>query len=198
MSAPTTTVRLMPKNEAAWYAAAALASGAYSPLGGAMSINFLGGIQALKNKHQVDIAGVEPGDYSRVYEATDANGHTWYCRWVGTPLWFAFRDRTDDEIINEIEGIEDRTDVSLRRSALAAMRRISLEINYLADEMRPESCPSRSRRRELKHRLAGLSALQHELLCSKFRGREIRERMDVLGVPYGGIDYQGWLDRRYQ
>ncbi len=47
MSALKVTGSLIPKSEAAWFAAAEQAEGPYSPRPGAMSIYFMGGLVAL-------------------------------------------------------------------------------------------------------------------------------------------------------
>ena len=152
--------------------------GPYSPINGPDSIHFCGGLGALAAAHQVDTAQIVPGDYSKIFEAKDVHGLTWYVRWIGTPLFVAFRERTEQEL----EDFHDRCDsmvvVHFQKVRLAACRLVASELFDLADELRPEICASRESRRRLKRRMVALTMLQWNLLMlNSFTMKELRQRL---------------------
>lgn len=187
----------MSTNESAWWAAAAHADGPFSRLVGPMSIGICGSLPALAQRHSIDVSGLKKGDLSKVYETTDTQGHTWYCRWLGEPFWTAFRDRTPDELAEEIERCEDLRELYVRRSQMHAARAVSFALQELADELRPERVAPRSARRAFKRQLIELAKFQTELLLMKMSGREVRERCKALNVWVPSLDYQKWLDTSY-
>lgn len=187
----------MSTNESAWWAAAARADGPFSRLVGPMSIGICGSLPALVQKHAIDVSGLKKGDSSKIYETTDAQGHTWYCRWLGDPFWSAFRDRTPDEVAEEIERCEDMLLLHVRKSQLRAARAVSFALQELAEDLRPERVASRRDRRALKRRLLGLAKFQADLLFCKMKGQDVRERCKALNVWVPSLDYQKWLDTSY-
>jgi len=157
--------------------------GPYSPIGGPNSITFCGSLLALAKSHQVNTAGIADGNYSKVYEAKDSEGHTWFVRWIGDPLFFAFRDRTAQEIEDEDDRVENLYGVHFQRMRLDACRLVAYALGELAETMRPDQCPSRQRRRSIKRRMLALAALQQNLLSlTAINARALREEMSSLGL----------------
>jgi hypothetical protein len=166
--------------------------GSYSPIKGPNSITFCGNLIALAKTHQVDTNGIFEGDYSRVFEAKDNEGHTWFVRWLGKPFFTAFRDPTAQEIEEEIDRADSMAGVNVERVRLDACRIVAKEMSALADGMRPEQCPSRQRRRAVKSRMLALTTLQRNLLSLKeVNTRALREEMSSLGLPLPRRDYWG-------
>jgi hypothetical protein len=192
MKAPT----LRRTVEVAWFAAAEQAEGPYSPISGPTTILHCGTLKALQSLG-IDTLNIVPGDLSRVYRTTGEDGLAWTVRWAGEPFWFAFRDRTDEEIIAEIEEGGDSIYRQLRKSTLLALRRVTDEMVSLGESLRPESCPSRSERRQLKARLLSLAKLQEDLAYCDPPGRFTRERMAMLGLGPQHFDYARRLDAQY-
>lgn len=141
--------------------------GPYSPIEGPDSIGFCGGLVALAASHQVDTAGIQPGDYGKIFEAKDVHGHTWYVRWIGTPLFVAFRERTEQELEDFNDENDSMVGVHFQKVRLVACRLVASELFELADELRPEICASRGYRRWLKRRMVALTMLQWNLLMFK-------------------------------
>ena len=145
----------------------------------------------------VDAAGIAADDVGTVHELSDADGRIWYCRQMGGGHWTAFRELTDEEIMETIEAAEDMTHMMLRKPTVSALREVSLTLKILADAMRPDHPFSRHDRRALKRRLFELGNLSQHLLHFKLSGQQVRERCRALGVAAQGLDYQQWLNEQY-
>ncbi|RYF60103.1 MAG: hypothetical protein EOO27_07035 [Comamonadaceae bacterium] len=189
---------LMSTAERAWWTAAEHAEGPYSPRAGLQSELFCGGSVALQRDHQVDVSGLVPGDLSKTFATTDQAGRTWYCRWIGTPFWTAFRDRTDDETADYIERSMDSVNRHIRSSAMSGLWSVSDGLFQTFDAMRPERQMPRAERRRLKRRLTDLSNALGQLLCVRMTGREVRQLCQEAGIRVHGPDHQRWLDENYQ
>lgn len=187
--------QLLSKNERAWWDAAAQADGPYSPRPGRTSEIFCGGSLALQRIHAVDISSLQPTEEGQVFQAPDASGRTWHCRWLGGVLWSAFRDRTDDEVMALINRCESRSVNMLPAYALRMCKRISVELYRMSYAMRPEMPMPRSQRRAMKHRLADIGSLLEGLLYrDALTLGQAESRMLELGIRWEAMDPCAWLD----
>lgn len=160
--------------------------GPYSPIAGPDSLTFCGGLLALSKRHGIDTANMADDQIGRIYETKDPNGHTWFVRFLGDPFWFAFRDRTPEEIDALEEEYADRCFSSWFSSErLRYCLEIGARVQQLLERFSPDRVQSRAARRNFKQQLSVLLDVQTRLMYDHtIKLAEVRERLSPFGLPY--------------
>ena len=164
---------------------AGIAVGPYSPRPGPYSITFCGGIVALEKSYGIDIEGMTEEDLSRIYEAKDRDGHTWYIRPIGF-LWVAFRDRTAEEIVAfDDRAADNRISSWFSSERLRYSRQIGVRLRWIARALKPDAGQSRQARRDFKKELSTLLDIQVDLMTyPPAKLADVRARLEPFGLPY--------------
>lgn len=184
--------------ESSWRAAASTSEGAYSPVAGPHSVTFVGGYVALAKLHDVDTALLIEDDPARIFQLRDGRGNTWYARSMGSPLWYAWRDRDDDEMAAYIYDDLDSRANMVPLASMRAARYVAHQLGELMQFMRPEKVMPRSDRRFMKRRCVQLIELQSDLLALRVsKSTEIERRMKEVGVYWPLVNREAWLNENH-
>lgn len=161
-----------------------IAVGPYSPRPGPYSITFCGGIVALKKSYGIAIEGMTEEDLSRIYEAKDRDGHTWYIRPIGF-LWVAFRDRTAGEIEEfDDRAADNRFSSWFSSERLRYSRQIGQRLQWVTRALRSDAYQSRQARRNIKKQLSTLLDIQVDLMTyPPAKLADVRARLEPFGLP---------------
>lgn len=162
-------------------------AGPFAAFAGPDSLTFCGSRSALINSHGVDVPELGSLGEAHVTEATDAQGHTWFLRVTGKWLIYAFRERTAEELAEQLEQYNNSVISGVPKNRVLTCRYLAIKLMSMTEAMSPDRSPSRSARRLLKRQIAGVAQLQFDLLYSKtVPMSEVRTRMADLGFqcPY--------------
>ncbi|RYF56014.1 MAG: hypothetical protein EOO27_19490 [Comamonadaceae bacterium] len=125
------------------------------------------------------------------FEVADAAGNVWFVRYLGMPLWFAFRERTAEELIEKIDESNAMLCSHVPVDRLSAAYKIALELLYLSSDMRPDKVQPRAERRKSRDRLLGMAGLLRMLLATResLPMSFVRDRMAELQMPMQQVDH---------